>query len=233
MDSLERKELKDYAKKHVKKEGKVAYAIAAIPLVLSFASGAFSEAPLLRMLVSAVATVAAVVLPVTFWRMQRGETYSFQTHILDEGWNNFLPYLMLGFVRSLYVMLWSLLLVVPGICKAFSYIFAPHIQHENPEWSPNQVLTESGRLAKGKVGAIFMLYLGYYAVPALLFVLGTVAGYLTLFQMLSFMMVSAPDIFFFISGALTLLFLGIGTAWTILVGPKWHTAVAKLYDTWK
>ena len=46
-----------------------------------------------------------------------------------------------GFVMNLllgiYTLLWSLLLIIPGIVKSYSYAMTPYILYEHPEYSPN------------------------------------------------------------------------------------------------
>ena len=49
----------------------------------------------------------------------------------------------LKFLQGLYVALWSLLLVIPGIVKSYSYAMAPYIMAEHPALTANEAITES------------------------------------------------------------------------------------------
>ena len=76
----------------------------------------------------------------------------------------------LGFLTVLYTALWSLLFVVPGIIKSFSYALAPYIMAEHPGMTANEAITESRRYMKGNKGRLFELYLsfiGWYILCAL------------------------------------------------------------------
>ncbi|MGI8369100.1 DUF975 family protein [Priestia megaterium] len=62
---------------------------------------------------------------------------------------------------TLYVMLWSLLLLIPGIIKALAYSQTYYICKDNPTYSMNQAITESRRLMNGYKGQYFLLLLSF------------------------------------------------------------------------
>ena len=66
------------------------------------------------------------------------------------------------FLRSLYVMLWSLLLVVPGIMKYYSYAMAPYIMAENLGISANEAITRSKNMMKGHRMELFVFKLSFF-----------------------------------------------------------------------
>lgn len=59
------------------------------------------------------------------------------------------------------IFLWSLLFVIPGIIKAFSYSLAPFLKYNNPDKSSKECIAESERLMKGYKGALFTLFLSF------------------------------------------------------------------------
>ncbi len=63
------------------------------------------------------------------------------------------------FLRDLYTALWSLLLIVPGIVKAYSYSMAVYILRENPELTISEALKESQKLMDGHKGTFFCTHL--------------------------------------------------------------------------
>lgn len=65
------------------------------------------------------------------------------------------------FLLSLYVTLWSLLLIVPGIIKSFSYAMTPYILKDNPELSANQAIDLSRKMMRGHKFDLFWLYLSF------------------------------------------------------------------------
>ena len=60
-----------------------------------------------------------------------------------------------------YVLLWCLLLIIPGIIKAYAYIMAPYIAEDNPELGPSECLKRSQALMDGHKMDLFLLDLSY------------------------------------------------------------------------
>ncbi len=52
-------------------------------------------------------------------------------------------------LRGIFVFLWSLLLIVPGIIKSYSYRLAFYVAADNPEMTPSECLAESARMMRG------------------------------------------------------------------------------------
>lgn len=65
------------------------------------------------------------------------------------------------FLRGLYVALWALLLVVPGIIKALSYSMTPFILEDHPEMTASQAITASRTLMDGHKWEYFCLSLSF------------------------------------------------------------------------
>lgn len=67
-----------------------------------------------------------------------------------------------NFLRGLYVFLWSLLLIVPGIIKSYSYAMTPFIMAENPDMTANEAISASKVLMAGHKGELFCLELTFF-----------------------------------------------------------------------
>ena len=65
------------------------------------------------------------------------------------------------FLRSLYTLLWSLLLIVPGIIAALSYAMTPFILEEHPELTANEAIPRSKELMRGHKTDLFILELTF------------------------------------------------------------------------
>ena len=65
------------------------------------------------------------------------------------------------FLRGLYVFLWSLLFVIPGIVKSYTYAMAPFIMAENPEMTASEAIEASKQLMDGHKGELFTLDLTF------------------------------------------------------------------------
>ena len=62
----------------------------------------------------------------------------------------------------IFTMLWSLLFVIPGIIKSYSYSMAFYILAENPEMSAREALKESQEIMKGNKMNLFILSLSFF-----------------------------------------------------------------------
>lgn len=65
------------------------------------------------------------------------------------------------FLRSLYVALWSLLLVIPGVIKSFSYAMTPFILEDHPEMTASEAINASKALMDGHKMDLFILGLSF------------------------------------------------------------------------
>ena len=65
------------------------------------------------------------------------------------------------FLMRLFIALWMLLLIIPGIVKIFSYAMTPYILEENPELSANEAIDRSRAMMKGHKFDLFWLYLSF------------------------------------------------------------------------
>ena len=61
------------------------------------------------------------------------------------------------FLRFLYVLLWSLLFVIPGIIADYRYAMTGYILAENPDMTAGEAIDLSKRLMKGKKWRLFCL----------------------------------------------------------------------------
>ena len=67
----------------------------------------------------------------------------------------------LSFMTGFFVMLWSLLLFIPGIVKSYAYCMAPYVLAENPQMKAREALNESKRITKGSKMDLFVLQLSF------------------------------------------------------------------------
>ncbi len=67
----------------------------------------------------------------------------------------------LRLLTAIYTFLWTLLLIIPGIVKAYSYALAPYLMAEHPEWSANECITKSKLIMDGYKFRLFCLDLSF------------------------------------------------------------------------
>lgn len=65
------------------------------------------------------------------------------------------------FRRNIQLLLWSMLLFVPGIIKAYSYRMVPYIIAENPEMSASEAISLSRQMMNGQKMNAFLLDLSF------------------------------------------------------------------------
>ena len=65
------------------------------------------------------------------------------------------------FLQGLFVYLWSLLLVIPGIIASYRYAMMPYLMAEFPELSALDAMRESKRLMRGNKWRLFCLQLSF------------------------------------------------------------------------
>lgn len=66
-----------------------------------------------------------------------------------------------AFLRGLYVFLWSLLLVIPGIVKSYSYAMTPYIMAEDPNITADDAIDKSRVMMNGHKADLFWLELTF------------------------------------------------------------------------
>lgn len=65
------------------------------------------------------------------------------------------------FLKGLYIFLWSLLLVIPGIIKSYEYLMVPYILAENPAMDQKEAFAISKRMMDGQKWKAFVLELSF------------------------------------------------------------------------
>lgn len=93
----------------------------------------------------------------------RGRSPSYG-NLLD-GFGFFFKIILINALAALFIWLWSLLLIVPGVIAYYRYSQAIYILLDDPTKSPLRCLRESKELMRGHKGDLFVLdlsFLGWY-----------------------------------------------------------------------
>lgn len=77
------------------------------------------------------------------------------------GFDNWIHNVLGMLLTSVFIVLWSLLFLIPGIIKCFSYAMTPYILVEHPEMSVNKAIDESIYLMDGHKFDYFYLALSF------------------------------------------------------------------------
>ena len=65
------------------------------------------------------------------------------------------------FLRQLYIILWMLLFIIPGVMASYSYAMTPFLMAENPELKPSEAISLSKDMMNGHKGELFALDLSF------------------------------------------------------------------------
>lgn len=118
---------------------------------------------------------------------------------LFDGFKSFAKYLYAYLLIAIYVLLWMLLLIIPGIVAAFSYSMTYFILADNPTMNAPEALKRSKEIMMGNKWKYALLYLRFFG-WFLLSVLSLGIGFLWLFQ---YMQISAAKFYEDIKGGTT------------------------------
>ena len=80
---------------------------------------------------------------------------------LLDGFGLFFRILILDVLMGLFIALWTLLLIFPGIIAAYAYSQATYLLIDHPEYSPFRCLRESRRMMIGHKWELFLLRLSF------------------------------------------------------------------------
>lgn len=143
------------------KWGKAAIAslIAFIILELFGSSPSFFMDPIPSMVLQGVLSVLLLPLAwgyITFFlRIIRDENLDYG-HLFD-GFNQYFRIFLAELLKGIYILLWALLLIIPGLIKEYSYAMTEFILKDNPEMSGEEAICESMRLMQGHKMQLFLL----------------------------------------------------------------------------
>lgn len=76
--------------------------------------------------------------------------------------NSYMNVVKIMFLRQLYVFLWSLLFIIPGIIKAYEYHMVSYILAENPGIDSKEAFALSKQMMDGNKWKTFVLGLSFY-----------------------------------------------------------------------
>ena len=135
-----------------------------ITLVLNLLSSFSGRSGILPLFVSVLTSLLSLVLTGGFvlycMAIRRGERAEFLT--LFDGFSFAGKMIALHFVMSMFIMLWTMLFVIPGIIAAYRYRFAQYNLFENPGISVMEALEMSKKQTMGYKSQLFMLDLSYF-----------------------------------------------------------------------
>lgn len=144
-----------------------------IYLIVGAIAGLLNLVPYVGSVVSAVVVGPAFGLAIVkiYLHLTEGGVKP-QINDLFTEFNSFWSAFKVQFLMSLFTLLWTLLLIVPGIIKSYAYSQAMYILAENPEIGAREALKRSEEMMQGHKMDLFVLnlsFIGWYLLGAITF----------------------------------------------------------------
>ncbi len=102
-----------------------------------------------------VANVIEYGATITFLKLGREGNVVFEN--LFKGFKDYGRVVATIFLRNLFIFLWTLLLIIPGIIKAYSYSMTEYLLADNPNMDALSAITKSKEMMNGWKGKLFLL----------------------------------------------------------------------------
>ena len=179
MDILNRKLIKEEAKNFISQDRKwLAMALACLPLVLidGAISGGYNyvqqyneygELSSFNFSFNGGSIIAWLLVPFMigmsgyFLNHLRGMNPDWKS-LYREGLDYYGSYFKVGVPTQIFITLWTLLLIVPGIIKTYEWYFVHEIVHDNPTLNGKQARDLSKRMTDGFKSEIFIMNLSFF-----------------------------------------------------------------------
>jgi uncharacterized membrane protein len=140
-----------------------------IVVIYTVLTGGASSVPRIGWLISLLIS-GPLTLGLCFYFLGLARGKSPQIGVLFDGFTRFSQALITYLLMMLYILLWSLLLIIPGIIAALSYSQTFFILTDNPTIEPGEAITQSKKMMMGNKGKLFLLglrFIGWFILSVL------------------------------------------------------------------
>ena len=140
--------------------------MADMDLMDMFGAGIFGAFPARAALIGAVNILGSLVLSVLAagycnfcLQMSRGSAKGFAD--ISEALSHTVKIIWLTIIMNVYIFLWSMLFIIPGIVAAYRYSMAYYAMMNDPSLTASQALEASKQLTRGHKAELFVLDLSF------------------------------------------------------------------------
>lgn len=115
-------------------------------------------------------TLMTIVISILLFPLEWGYTLMFLKNQREEqadinnlfdGYRDLGRFILTPLLVGIYIMLWSLLFVIPGIVKSYSYAMTPYVLRDNPGLTCNSAIEKSMAMMRGHKWELFCLHLSF------------------------------------------------------------------------
>jgi uncharacterized membrane protein len=151
--------IKDRAKQKISKKIVFLFIISFIPVAISaiFAPGL----PFIGIFTFLVGVLLTFGVNNVFLKVARTNQAEYKDILVPFTAKDIQRFLVTGLLSIMWILLYSLLLIVPGIIKAYEYSQVFYIALDKPNLTPKEVLAESSKMMNGNKGNLFVLQLSF------------------------------------------------------------------------
>lgn len=129
-------------------------------LIYSVIAGGLSAIPFIGGLCSLfIGLPVAYGIAIVMLGVYRGKDIDFG--VLFEGFQDYSRIFVTKLLQAIYTLLWSLLLVIPGIIKSYSYAMTDFILKDEPEMKNNAAIEKSMAMMENNKMKLFLLDLSF------------------------------------------------------------------------
>lgn len=130
-------------------------------LVAGLISVVLAFIPFVGRILSILAMPISYGFCIAFLNNARSKAVGVKTETLFEGFSDYGRIFGTMLLRGVYVFLWSLLLIVPGIIKAYSYAMTEYILKDDPNLKYNGAIEKSMDMMRGYKWKLFCLHFSF------------------------------------------------------------------------
>jgi uncharacterized membrane protein len=152
-------QIKDLAKTKIKNKVLFLFFISFIPVALGSIFG--SALPFMGLFVFLIGILINFGVSNVYLRVARSKPAVYKDVSIGFTPNDVQKYLVTGLYAILWIFLYSLLLIIPGIIKAYEYSQIFYVALDNPKLTPKQILAESRKIMNGNKANLFLLQLSF------------------------------------------------------------------------
>ena len=163
------KEYKEIALSKLRDNWKPGVIASAVMIVLTLIFSGLSmlagESNILSLLFTLLQVVVLMPFSVGFMNafrlMLSNDDYNILNNSVDLAKANWKRYTLGQLIMGIKTMLWTLLLIIPGLIKSYAYMLTPYILKDNPEVSAKDASSLSDEMMKGHKFDLFYLHLSF------------------------------------------------------------------------
>ena len=148
---------------------------AVVTIIFSAITAGIAAIPFIGILSLFVA--GPLTLGITIISLMVAKNQKFQISNMFDGFKNFLNSFLLMLINQIFIVLWTLLFVIPGIVKTYAYSMSFYIMADNPELDQETCRKRSMEMMEGHKWELFCLhfsFIGWAILSSLTFGIGFV-----------------------------------------------------------